>query len=214
MATALAATSLLLLGACASADANETAAAVIEDVESHVEQAEVGADRQSLGISPIDIPIARDVDSVLALAPTLVVFPSLGIDMEVTDVGVDSDNLLIIPESIYTAGWYREGSAPASDRGATVISAHVDMPIQGVGPFAALRDAEIGAEVTVRDAAGESHVYRVISVERIPKAEVPVDRVFTRAGQPHLVLINCGGSFDVNAQSYSDNYIVTAEKVS
>ena len=44
--------------------------------------------------------------------------------------------------------------------------------------------------------------------------EVPLDQVFTTAGDPTLVLITCGGDFDFTAQSYTDNYIVTAEKVS
>lgn len=59
-----------------------------------------------------------------------------------------------------------------------------------------------------------THTYRVVSVERISKAEVPLDRVFTLDGDPHLVLVTCGGAFDREARSYTDNYIVTAEKVS
>ena len=140
--------------------------------------------------------------------------PSLGIDMEVVGVGVDDRNYMEIPFSIFTAGWYRHGPGPDSEEGATVIAAHVDMPNQGVGPFAALRDAEVRAEISVVDEDGVTHHYRVSTVERIPKAEVPLDQVFTRVGDPTLVLVTCGGEFDFTAQSYTDNYIVTAEKVS
>ena len=64
------------------------------------------------------------------------------------------------------------------------------------------------------DADGVTHTYRVVQVERIEKAEVPLDQVFTKEGDPTLVLVTCGGDFDFTAQSYTDNYIVTAEKVS
>ncbi|MGY6497921.1 MAG: class F sortase [Microcella sp.] len=147
-------------------------------------------------------------------APTRLAVPSLGIDMTVVGVGVDDRNYMEIPFSIFEAGWYRFGPGPDSAAGATVIAAHVDMPNQGVGPFAELRNAQVGAEITVTDADGVTHTYRVVQVERIEKAEVPLDQVFTKEGDPTLVLVTCGGDFDFTAQSYTDNYIVTAEKVS
>jgi len=147
-------------------------------------------------------------------AATRVVVPSLSIDMPIEPLGVDADNLMELPVSPFAAAWYRFGPAPASDSGATVIAAHVDSLAEGVGPFSQLRRAEIGASVTVVDAAGVEHEYRVVSVERIDKAEVPLDRVFTREGKPVVVLVTCGGDWNRQAESYRDNYIVTAEKVS
>lgn len=146
-------------------------------------------------------------------APGLLSVPSLGIEVAVEPEGVEPDGYMSIPEDIDTAGWYEFGAGPASESGSTVIAAHVDDPVQGIGPFARLRDAQVGAEATVVDANGTTHLYRVVSVERIEKAEVPLDRVFTQAGAPHLVLVTCGGEFDREARSYIDNYIVTAEKI-
>jgi len=149
----------------------------------------------------------------VTLAPGRLSVPSLGIESPVEAVGVEPDGYMEIPEDVNVAGWYQYGSGPASESGSTVIAAHVDDPVQGIGPFARLRDAQVGAEATVVDEAGTTHVYRITTVERIVKAEVPLDRVFTETGAPVLVLITCGGAFDRAARSYTDNYIVTAEKV-
>jgi LPXTG-site transpeptidase (sortase) family protein len=146
-------------------------------------------------------------------AAARVIVPSLSIDMPIDPLGVDANNLMELPVSPFAAAWYRFGPAPASEQGATVIAAHVDSLSEGVGPFSQLRRAEVGALVTVIDAAGVAHDYRVVSVERIAKAEVPLDRVFTKQGDPVVVLVTCGGEWNRQAESYRDNYIVTAEKV-
>ena len=83
-----------------------------------------------------------------------------------------------------------------------------------MGPFRDLRNATAGMAVSIVDEKGAAHEYRVTAVERIDKDEVPLDRVFTAVGAPHLVLVTCGGDFDPSTRTYLHNYIVTAEKVS
>lgn len=165
-------------------------------------------------------PAGPNTDSLALLAqvatpPTQLSMPDLGISgMTIESHGLDPLGEMSLPVSPFTAGWYMYGSAPDSIQGATVVAAHVDSLAEGKGPFSRLREASPGMAVTVTDAAGVVHTYRVVSVEKIAKAEVPLDRVFTAVGDPHLVLVTCGGEFDRQADSYKDNYIVTAEKVS
>jgi LPXTG-site transpeptidase (sortase) family protein len=204
--TALVAVSLLVVSGCAQIEPEAPEPAPTVEIE------EAPSSRPAF-----EVPITSgsvDNQPAMPTAPTRLSVPSLGIDMAVVGVGIDDRNYMEIPVSIYEAGWYRFGPGPDSAAGATVIAAHVDMPGQGIGPFAELRNAQVGAEITVVDAAGVTHTYRVIQVERIEKAEVPLDRVFSKEGDPTLVLVTCGGDFDFTAQSYTDNYIVTAEKVS
>ena len=146
--------------------------------------------------------------------PVSVSVPELSIDMAIEPHGLDPEGEMSLPVSPFTAGWYAYGSAPDSRRGSTVIAAHVDSIPEGKGPFSRLREAQAGMAITIVDEAGVTHEYRVTGVERIEKAEVPLERVFAGNGQPHLVLVTCGGEFDRQAGSYKDNYIVTAEKVS
>jgi LPXTG-site transpeptidase (sortase) family protein len=208
-ATALVAVSLLVVSGCAAGGDEPTPV-----VEEPPAAAEPISPSQSFTVGEARALSLDDLKDQKAAAPLSLSYPARGIDMSVVGVGIDDRNYMEIPVSIYEAGWYRFGPGPASASGATVIAAHVDMPNQGIGPFANLRNAQVGEEISVVDEDGVTHTYRVVQVERIEKAEVPLDQVFTTRGDPTLVLITCGGDFDFTAQSYTDNYIVTAEKVS
>jgi sortase (surface protein transpeptidase) len=139
--------------------------------------------------------------------------PALGVDSAVDPVGVEPDGQMTIPAEVDRVGWYRFGPAPG-DEGSAVIAGHVDDREQGLGAMAPLRDAAVGDEVVVTDAAGTSTRWRVVSREVIEKQVLPLDRLFARTGPPRLTLITCGGPFLPEYRSYRDNVVVVAEPVS
>ena len=47
----------------------------------------------------------------------------------------------------------------------------------------------------------------------VSKDELPVDRVFSKDGDPVLTLITCGGDFNRSLRSYSDNVVAYAEPI-
>jgi len=145
--------------------------------------------------------------------PVAVTVPSVGVQVPVIPVGVLPDGFMELPVDVGVAGWYRFGPDPLSERGTTVISAHVDSPRQGLGPFASLAGLAAGTEIVVTVDAGEQMRYAVESVTSIPKREVPLAEIFDREGPRRLVLITCGGRFDREAFRYSDNVIVVATPV-
>lgn len=203
---ALAAIALLLLAGCSTAPSERS----LGQPGFAIEARKNSVAWQDVSISIEDLaPVAE---------PARLSIPALSIDMDVEPHGLDDRGQMSLPRSPFTAGWYRYASAPANDEGATVIAAHVDSLDEGRGPFAQLRTAEVGTEVSVTDTAGTGHVYRIVSVERIPKGEVPWDQYFSTTGAPRLVLVTCGGEYDPGYASgigrYEDNYIVTAERVS
>lgn len=163
---------------------------------------------------PLNTDSLAVLEQLVTTAPVTVSMPALGIDMPIEPHGLADDGQMSLPDTPFDVAWYEYGAAPDSVQGATVLAAHVDSRVYGLGPFSRLREAQAGMEVTVTDAAGVVHTYRVVSVEKIAKSEVPLDRVFTAVGDPHLVLITCGGQFVESIRNYTDNYIVTAEKVS
>ena len=130
--------------------------------------------------------------------------------MPVDPVGVKDDGEMQIPEDADRAGWYEFGPAPSDAAGATVMAAHVDSRLTGIGQFARLREVGVGATLTVTTADGSEHGYRVVGVEKIPKEGAPVDQWFDRSGAPRLVLVTCGGPFDAARGHYRDNIVVTA----
>jgi hypothetical protein len=145
--------------------------------------------------------------------PVRLSVPALGVDSAVDPVGVEPDGQMTVPAEVDRVGWYRFGPAPGGE-GSAVIAGHVDSRTQGLGAMAPLRNAAVGDEVVLSDAAGTTTRWRVVSRELIEKQVLPLDRLFTRAGPPRLTLITCGGPFLPEYRSYRDNVVVVAEPVS
>jgi len=145
--------------------------------------------------------------------PVRLSVPALGVDSAVDPVGVGPDGQMTVPAEVDRVGWYRFGPAPGGD-GSAVIAGHVDSRTQGLGAMAPLRNAAVGDEIVLTDAAGTTTRWRVVSRELIEKQVLPLDRLFTRAGPPRLTLITCGGPFLPEYRSYRDNVVVVAEPVS
>ena len=144
------------------------------------------------------------------LDPSRLVVPALGVDAAVVQIGVQPSGLLEIPSDVSTVGWYRYGPTPGSGTGSAVLSGHVDAADQGPGTFARLGDLDPGDTVEVTDSAGVVRGFTVIAREEWTKDDVPLDRIFDRGGDGRLVLITCGGAFDEDTLSYTDNVAVTA----
>lgn len=150
-------------------------------------------------------PVARERP-----APARFTAASIGVDLPVVRTGVSADGLMQLPETNREVAWYGYGSRPGDPSGTTVMAAHVDTRAEGLGPFARLRELRRGAELTVSDAAGRSHRYRVTSVDDVPKSRIPLDQLFRLDGPPGLTVLTCGGPFSRSA-GYRDNIVVTAQ---
>jgi hypothetical protein len=141
--------------------------------------------------------------------PSRLTVASLDIDSPIRPVGVGATGEMELPETIHEVGWYKFSARPSDGTGVTVLAAHVDTRGEGLGPFARLRDVQIGASVMLTATEGDRRAYRVTDVQRIAKTSVPLDQLFRREGPAALVLITCGGRYD-QGLGYRDNVIVTA----
>ncbi|MGM0619118.1 MAG: class F sortase [Actinomycetota bacterium] len=151
---------------------------------------------------------AREAAPEPVAAPTKISLPSIDADAPIVDVGLEDDGGMEIPDDVSTAGWYELGVAPGEASGTAVISGHVDSESQGRGAFWDLRRMEVDDIVTVDHADGTASQWRVVARTSYPKDELPIADIFTRFGDPRLVLITCDGAFDRDARSYSDNVVV------
>ena len=148
---------------------------------------------------------------------TRVVIPSLDIAVAWRETGIEDTGTMDIPLAP-TAGWYDQSAPPGSAEGATVIAAHVDYPDQSLTPFGRLANIQKGASVFVADEAGAVHEYRVTSLETFNQQLLP-DRIFTRTGNPVLVMVTCSGKAVKKPEAeggqwgYQNNLVVTAELV-
>lgn len=132
--------------------------------------------------------------------------PSIGVDSVVIPVGLEPNGEMEVPPADQ-AGWYFYGPRPGEADGTSVIAAHVDFGGQR-GVFFNLRELQVGAEVSVTDAAGATHRYVVTERFQVDKDQLPIEDIFVADGPPGLTLITCGGSFDRSARSYQDNIVV------
>ncbi|WES65120.1 sortase [Microbacter sp. GSS18] len=198
---------VLALSACSgppSEDAARTAAPTVE--------AAVSAPRPT---PVVDVPVtaATPAPARVSVPPVRLTIEAIGVDMPVEPVGVEPGGFMELPADPAVAGWYRFGSDPQSDDGNIVVSAHVDAPDRPIGPLSRLRDLSGGETITVADAEGVSHTYRVESVTYYPKQDLPVDGLFAREGSDSLVVITCGGDFDRTTGRYADNVVAVATPV-
>jgi hypothetical protein len=144
------------------------------------------------------------------IAPVHISIPAVSIDMAVTPQGLAKDGQMAVPSNSHIAGWYQFGPGPWSSAGTTVIVAHIDARVGGIGPFSRIKDLSAGSAVTVQGSDGAVQRYLTTALQENPKAGAPMDEYFDRAGAPRLVLITCGGAFNYKTGHYFDNIVVTA----
>ncbi len=156
-------------------------------------------------------PVARvRATSPRVVPPTRVRVPTLGIDAPVFPVAISpATGALAVPPLIHRLGWWLDGMTPGAASGSTLIAGHVDSATKGPGAFVRLKDARRGTRIEVTTKDGRTQTYRVVSVQVMPKNELPAS-IYSRQGRPRLVLVTCGGPFDASIGHYRDNVVVTA----
>jgi hypothetical protein len=141
--------------------------------------------------------------------PTRLVLPG-GRSAPVAAVGLHDDGSLVIPGDPRTVGWW-SGGAQAGDRfGSVVVAGHIDTESRGMGVLAVL--PTLRARQVVELAAGRRSIrYTVVSARLVPQAQLSrLGSLFRTTGDPQLVLVTCGGTFDPVRHRYADNYVVVA----
>ena len=198
---ATAAVAALLVG-CAGQEGGSGAAPVSSPSSSSVPTAGSDAGPQ---------PAPAVVDPASVPAPVAVSVPALGLTEELVDLGVAADGTAEVPTDFDRVGWFTGGGRPGA-RGPTVLMGHVDST-DGPAVFYALRDLVAGDVVEVTVADGSTARYAVSGTAQVPKGEFPTAAVFGATADDVLRLITCTGAFDAGARSYTDNLVVTAERL-
>ncbi len=146
----------------------------------------------------------------VSFVPTRVELPGGG--AAPVEPAVTRDGELAVPENVQHVGWW-DGSAHAGDPfGNTVIAGHLDSATEGLGFFVRLRGVAKGQTITLRGADGHHLAYEVTAIRTIKKDALATgSAAFDQTGDPHLVLITCGGNYRRDAGGYDSNVVVTAK---
>jgi hypothetical protein len=155
-------------------------------------------------LAPSD-PVRLDIDAI-------------GVHTSLVQLGLNADGTVQVPsldteEEANQAGWY-DGSPTPGELGPAVILGHVDSARFGRAVFYDLGALLPGDRLDVARADGSTVTFQVDSVSRYPKSAFPSDAVYGDIDHSGLRLITCGGVFDRNARSYTDNIVVYASAVS
>lgn len=153
--------------------------------------------------SPAAVPAARAVATPAALR-----IDAIGLDTDLTRIGVDDAGALVPPADFEQAGWFAAGPAPG-EVGPAVLAGHVD-DRRGPGVFFRLEELGPGDRVQVTRSDGTVVEFVVSRVAAYPKDDFATDEVYGPTTGAELRLITCGGTFDRSRRSYTDNVVVYA----
>lgn len=119
---------------------------------------------------------------------------------------------LVLPHAHEVTRWV-DGAVPGAAKGNTVISGHVSWNNYR-GALFHLAELTPGNMAYVRDSAGKTHSYKLISLESIDKSLLP-KKVWEQDGPHQLVVITCGGQLiqSNGYQYYHNNIIATFAEV-
>jgi hypothetical protein len=152
-------------------------------------------------------PVAAATDRVVT-DPVRLVIAAIGVDTDLTAIGVDGTGALVPPADFTQAGWFAAGPAPGAV-GPAVLAGHVD-DRSGPAVFFRLEELVAGDRVLVTGSDGRSVEFAVTRVAAYPKDDFATAEVYGPTAGPELRLITCGGTFDRSRRSYTDNVVVYA----
>ncbi|MBB1513760.1 class F sortase [Tessaracoccus sp. MC1627] len=172
------------------------------------------ADAEVSASTPMAVPPQASTGAVVVpqLDPHALSIPSLGITAPLDVLGVE-DNQLVLPEPERLT-LFKDGSYPGDPQGTVLVAGHVNSYSLGRGALFHLAEINEGATIWVTDATGRLHEYRVVGLQLLSREALPRS-LFSRLGDPRLVVVTCGGDI-VNTpegRHYESNVIVTAVPV-
>lgn len=154
--------------------------------------------------------ISQDQIINKSISPGLPIFltiPTINIQANIQDLGINSNGEMDVPNNIIDVGWFKLGSRPG-EKGSAVIAGHFDGE-NGKGIFANLNKLKEGDKLYVKDDNGTSFVF-IVRESRIYDPGY-VEEVFNSNDSPHLNLITCDGVWDENKKSYNKRLVVFAD---
>ncbi|WP_433786144.1 class F sortase [Actinomycetospora sp. CA-101289] len=149
-----------------------------------------------------------------ASAPTRVTVPAISASSTLVPTGIEPDGQLQVPpvETPMQAAWYDRSPTPGA-AGPAIVLGHVNGGGKP-GIFFNLKKVEVGQEVLIDRADGQTAIFTVYHVDVVPKDKFPTAAVYNDTSEAELRLVTCGGAFDRSAGSYEANVLVFASLTS
>ena len=139
--------------------------------------------------------------------PVRIGIPAIQVSADVTELGLNRNRTVEVPEDPDEAGWYREGPKPGQS-GSAVILGHVDSTT-GPAVFYRLKSLDPGDQIAVGLDGGTVAHFEVTRVAHYAIEDFPGQKVYAGTpDRPALNLVTCGGKYDRAAGGYQSNVVV------
>lgn len=142
--------------------------------------------------------------------PIRLQIPAIGVDTNLTSVGLTANGSLEVTRSGFPAGWYRGAPTPG-EIGPAIIVGHNNWD-KRPAVFRNLGLLKINDRITVSRQDGSVATFRVSQVQSFDKTAFPTKTVYGNINFAGLRLITCGG-FSVKTQQNEKNIVVFAELI-
>lgn len=150
---------------------------------------------------------------VPAGVPATIDIKSIGVSASIMSLGLAADRSIAAPTDDVRAGWYT-GSAQLGQPGTVFIDGHYGTHASK-GVFYDLARASYGEIITIKDGAGKSFDYSIVSTKTVNVQNVDMAEAL-RSGNVSthgLTIITCAGTYNVGENSYNQRTIVYAKYV-
>ncbi|MGZ8738649.1 MAG: class F sortase [Nocardioides sp.] len=157
--------------------------------------------------SPSSVPAQTEPLTMPESEPVRLFIPSIQVDSELMDLGLQKDGTLEVPPGAFPAGWFKGAPTPG-ELGPAIIVGHVRFETPGV--FARLTELRPDDAINVARKDGSTARFVVTRVEHFEKSRFPTNKVYGNIDHAGLRLITCGG-LDANTNKFDENVVVFAE---
>jgi hypothetical protein len=172
-----------------------------------------------IGTPSISAPSANDgfVSKSVQVSiskPTRVTIPELGIDVPLIPE-TTSQGALGIPSNLNQWAWYNSSSEVFSSSGAILLAGHVDSAIYGTGPAQKLWSLKAGTVAYLYDQNNQREAFVAKSLIVVDKADLVAkeSNLISEAGSSRLVIVTCGGTFNISTGHWSSNVLTVFQPI-
>lgn len=167
------------------------------------------------GVERGDVPtgstsVVRQAPAAAGSRPIRLDVPTVGIHVDLVELGLAADGTLEVPAEPQRAGWFSGSPAPGQP-GPSVIVGHVDS-MAGPAVFHRLGELRAGSRVETVLESGQVAEFEITAVRSFPKSRFPTQAVYGDTAASTLRLITCG-NWNEETDEYDDNVVVFGELV-
>jgi LPXTG-site transpeptidase (sortase) family protein len=136
--------------------------------------------------------------------------PSISVDSNVEQVGVDQSGNMDVPKQLGDVAWYSPGVVPGQP-GDAVIAGHKDSDTGAPAVFWSLTSVKQGDELDVVAQDGSKLKFNVTQIQSVAyNADTSQLGLFTTGGPARLTLITCTGQVNAQRTAYLQRLVVDA----